>query len=325
MSDQANRLRDIIKAKNEGQPPEADGGSMQTLLADLLNDKHTAKPTAKVITITSGKGGVGKTNFTVNLAIALGRMGKRVVVIDADFGLANIEVLLGIVPKRSFADVFAQKCTIQEVLTPGPLGVNFISGGSGLSNMSSISNDQLKHIIENFDVLDAMADFVLIDTGAGISKSVMAFVLASNESIVITTPEPTSITDAYAVIKTAKEEMPDPPTFKIVVNRVESKEEGFDIYHKLSRVCSKFLMMEVENLGFIPYDHNLVKAVKKQTPVSVGFPQSGATLAINEVCRKLLFGESALQDLKQEAGGAEAQGGMKSFVKRLTGLFKNKA
>ena len=325
MSDQADKLRDIVRAKIEAEAKNAEtsDGLGQGLLENILGEQYKAKQRAKVITVTSGKGGVGKSNFTVNLAIALGRLGKSVVVIDADFGLANIEVLLGIVPKRSFADVFSQKCTIKEVLTPGPAGVSFISGGSGLSNIADVSNNELRYIVENLDILDSFADFVLIDTGAGISMPVMAFVFASNETIIITTPEPTSITDAYAVIKKAKEEMGTPPLFKVVVNRVDSSEEGREIFQKLSRVCTKYLLMEVESLGSIPYDHNLIKAVKKQMPVSIGFPEAVSTMAINEVCHRLLFGESAkLQPDKEVSAANESEGGMKSFVKRLAGLFK---
>ncbi|MCL2852754.1 MAG: MinD/ParA family protein [Defluviitaleaceae bacterium] len=329
MNDQANRLRDIIKAKNAAGVSDAAvvEDLINTPLTELLSSRrsadHTPKQHAKVITITSGKGGVGKTNFTVNLAIAMSRLGKRVVIIDADFGLANIEVLLGIIPKSSFADVFSQKRSIEDVITSGPMGMSFISGGSGLSNMANINNDQIQHIVENMEVLDSLADIVLIDTGAGISKSVTAFVLASSETIIVTTPEPTSITDAYAIIKTAREEMAHALNFKLIVNRVESREEGLEIYNKLNRVCSRFLSIDIENLGSIPYDHSLVRAVKAQTPVAVGFPEAPSTIAINEICQKILFGEAA--QLVQKDGGDNAASGMKSFVKRLAGIFKNKA
>ena len=329
MNDQANRLRNLIRAKNEtGSNAE---NSIRTPLTDLLGSKLEAESlqsrNAKVITITSGKGGVGKTNFAVNMAIAMSKLGKRVVVIDADFGLANIEVLLGIIPKRGFADLFSQKRSIEEVLTPGPMGISFISGGSGFTNMANVNEEHLCQIIENFEQLDTLADIVLIDTGAGISKSVTAFVLASNETVIVTTPEPTSITDAYAIIKTAREEMTHPLNFKLLVNRVESKDEGAEIYNRLSRVCSRFLSIEIENLGAIPYDHNLVRAVKSQMPVTMGFPESPSALAINEICQKVLFGEANLP--KPEGGGDESGGGagngMKSFVKRLAGIFKSKA
>ena len=333
MNDQANRLRDIIKAKNEGGLSLGSGAenSIRTPLADLLISQLEAENlqsrSAKVITITSGKGGVGKTNFAVNMAIAMSMLGKRVVIIDADFGLANIEVLLGIIPKRSFADIFSQKRSIEEVLTPGPMGISFISGGSGFTTMASINEEHLCQIIENFEMLDSLADIVLIDTGAGISKSVTSFVLASNETIIVTTPEPTSITDAYAIIKAAREEMLHPLNFKLVVNRVESKDEGTEIYNRLSRVCSRFLSIEIENLGAIPYDSCLVKAVKSQMPVIMGFPESPSTLAINEICQKILFGEANLPEPKDDGAdsGSNAENSMKSFVRRLAGIFKSKA
>ena len=327
VNDQANRLRDIIKAKNVAEAE----GSIRTPLTDILSDQtalnQPPKQQAKVITITSGKGGVGKTNFTVNLAIAMSRMGKRVVIIDADFGLANIEVLLGVIPNSGFANIFSQNCSIEDVLTQGPMGISFISGGSGLSNMANISTEQIHQIIENFGALDSLADIVLIDTGAGISKSVTAFVMASNETIIVTTPEPTSITDAYAVIKTAREEMTHELNLKLIVNRVESREEGIEIFNKLKRVCSRFLSIDIENLGAIPYDNNLVKAVKLQMPLSLEFPESPSAMAINEICQKMLFGETAQLAATTDATDASVNSeiGMKSFVKRLAGIFKNKS
>jgi len=330
VSDQANKLRDIIKAKNEAKAQDGivNEDAIKTPLTDLLDEQilmqHTSKLAAKVITVTSGKGGVGKTNFTVNLAIAMSRLGKRVVIIDADFGLANIEVLLGIIPKCSFAEVFSQKCTIEEALTPGPSGISFISGGSGLAKMANVTEEQLAYVLANFEVLDSYADIVLIDTGAGISKSVTAFVLASNEAIIITTPEPTSITDAYAIIKTAREEMTHTLNFKLIVNRVDSDDEGVEIYNKLNRVCSRFLSLNIENLGAIPYDNNLVKAVKSQQPVLVSFPGTPSATAIDEICHKLLFGEAKLQETALDSDN-NANSGMKSFVKRLAGIFRSKA
>ena len=265
---------------------------------------------ARVIAVTSGKGGVGKTNFTVNLAIAFSKHGKRVSIVDADFGLANIEVLCGIIPKNTLGDVLLGKKTMDEVLSDGPEGIKFISGGSGITELANISTNQTEYVLQNLKFLDEVSDIVLIDTGAGISKSVVSLISASSEAIIISTPEPTSLTDAYTIIKTIKESEGPNPDFKIVVNRVESIKEGEDIFEKLSMVSQRFLSLSIENLGIIPYDAQLVKAVKSQKPLLLYSPESEAARAINNICSKLL----ALP-----AEEKKSEGGFMGFLKRLTG------
>lgn len=272
MADQANKLRDIIKARKMEIEPQP-----------KLNNIHSSR----VITITSGKGGVGKTNFSVNLALCLKKQNKRVLIIDADFGLANIEVLFGVVPRYSLADVILNNKSINEVLTESLSGIRFISGGSGLSELANLSEDQLQKLINAFSSLDDITDFILIDTGAGISKSVVNFIEASGETILITTPEPTSITDAYALIKTVKE-LKTAPEFKVVVNRIDFPSEGKEVFEKLNKVSERFLETSLKYLGSIPYDHNLIKSVKKQEPVSIRFPNSDASKAIEEISRSIL-------------------------------------
>ena len=244
--DQANNLRNLINQVEKGES-----------VIDL---------SSRVITVTSGKGGVGKTNFSLNLAIQFSKLNKKVIIIDADFGLANIEVLFGIIPRYSLADVLKGKRDIEEVLTDGPMGIRFISGGSGLRELSNITERQMNYFINNFSYLDAISDIIIIDTGAGISKSVINFIKASGETIIVTTPEPTSVTDAYALIKTIKEESVKMPDFKIVVNRVDDDEEGLEIFNKINRAATRFLGVSLENLGYIPYDKYLVKVVKNQQP-----------------------------------------------------------
>ncbi|MCL2572984.1 MAG: MinD/ParA family protein [Defluviitaleaceae bacterium] len=280
-------------------------------LRNLLNfrKKNSHKP-ARVITVTSGKGGVGKTNFTVNLALYLQKQDISVVVVDADFGLANIEILLGATPKYSMHDVITKNLDIIETITEADSGLRFISGGSGLSGLTNVSGDQLEYVLENLSALDAIADVVLIDTGAGISDSVLKFVTAASETIIICAPEPTSITDSYSLVKAVKEQNGYIPGFKIVINRVEDKEEGAKIFRNLQRVASKFLSIELEFIGVLPLDNNLVKAVKSQTPCIISYPHSVFSREIERIGNTIL-------DISNESEPT----GMKGFVRRLANIF----
>ena len=178
--DQAEQLRNIIKASSQPQ-----------------------RPLARVITVTSGKGGVGKSNVAINLAVQFKKMGQRVIILDADFGLANIEVMFGAVPKHNLCDLIYQGKNIREIITWGPMDIGFISGGSGIAGMSNLSKDYLTYIIKNLSELDEMADIIIVDTGAGISDAVLEFLVASGEILLVTTPEPTSITDCKGTQQTS--------------------------------------------------------------------------------------------------------------------------
>jgi flagellar biosynthesis protein FlhG len=268
--------------------------------------------TSRVITVSSGKGGVGKTNFAMNLAIHLADRGKKVVILDADFGLANIEVLFGVIPKFSLANVIYGDKNISEVIADGPKGIKFISGGSGFGELANISENQINRLLDNFGYLDQISDVILIDTGAGISKAVVSFVRASDETIIVTTPEPTSITDAYALIKTINEEKSlHIPQFKIVINRVESAVEGVEIFTKLKTVAARFLGVELLMLGSIPIDNALVRAVKKQQPALTIFPTCAFSKSIITIGDKLI----------DAAETSKKDGGVKLFIKRLVNIF----
>lgn len=262
--DQATQLRNIIKTTSNVQP----------------------KTTARVITVTSGKGGVGKSSISVNLAIGLRRMGKRVVILDADFGLANIEVMLGIRPRYNLADLIFKGKSLREIITDGPEGIGFISGGSGIQELTNLNRQQLIKLSHSLYELDQYVDVIIVDTGAGISDSVLEFVAASSEVLLVVTPEPTSITDAYALLKTLNKKsdfLTQNTTIKMIANRVGNPVEGKEIFDKLSVVVNKFLNIKVEFLGAIPQDNAISKAVIQQRPVTIGFPNAPSANAISEL------------------------------------------
>ena len=176
--DQAQNLRNVIKVKNQSR-----------------------KLDARVITVTSGKGGVGKSNVAVNLAVQISKMGKKVLIFDADFGLANVEVMFGAVPRYNLGDFLFQGKSMTEIITEGPMGIGFISGGAGILSMNQLADEQIRYLVRGLAELDRYADVILIDTGAGISNQVMEFVMASPEVLVVTTPEPSSLTDSYSLLK----------------------------------------------------------------------------------------------------------------------------
>ena len=262
--DQAEGLRNIIK-KQEIEPKQQ---------------------TARVITVTSGKGGVGKTSVSVNLAICLARQGKRVVVLDADFGLANIEIMLGIRPKYNLADLMFRGKSIQDTITYGPEGIGFISGGSGINEMANLTREQVFHLIQKMNELDRMADVIIVDTGAGIGDSVLEFVAASTEVLLVATPEPTSITDAYALLKSLNRSSsykPGKTVVKMIANQVRNDGEADELFEKIGIVVNKFLNIDIEYLGAIPYDHNMQKAVMRQEPLSMTTPNSAAARSVKRI------------------------------------------
>ena len=265
--DQAEQLRNIIKANS------------------------IPRPVARVITVTSGKGGVGKSNTAINLAIQFRKMGQRVIILDADFGLANIEIMFGTVPKHNFCDLIYQGKNIKEIITWGPMEVGFISGGSGIAGLSNLSREYLTYIIQSLAELDAIADIVIVDTGAGISDAVLEFLVASGEILVVTTPEPTSITDSYSLLKALKRH----PRFsekasqvKVIANKVDSQNEGQALFNKLNAVVSRYLKLPITYLGAVPQDNQLSKAVMQQMPVSIQAPTAKSALAYEAIAAKLM-------------------------------------
>lgn len=300
MRDQAERLREIIsniRAPKEGARIE--GGFQER------------KSGSRVIAITSGKGGVGKTNFTVNLGIKFAQMGLRVVIIDADLGLANVDVIMGKMSKYSLSDVINSNRDILDILEEGPDGVRFISGGSGVQELIKLNKTQLVDLLMKLGKLDDEADVILIDTGAGLSENVLSFVHAAREVILVTTPEPTSITDAYALIKTITYKDRN-KNIKIVINRADNAAEAFNILDKLNIVTEKFLGIKLQKLGYILNDSCVSKAVKMQQPFVISFNKSEATRNLSDIAVTLMD--------NKELNPASVSG-IKMFISRLTSIF----
>ncbi|MBP5304256.1 MAG: MinD/ParA family protein [Lachnospiraceae bacterium] len=262
-----------------------------TALRELVRNSKPTPINARVITVTSGKGGVGKSSVAVNLAIAFAKQGRRVIILDADFGLANVEVMLGVRPTSNLADLMFRNKSIKDIITEGPDGIGFISGGSGIQEMTNLSKEQLINLSARLTELDELSDIIIIDTGAGISDAVMEFVMASSEVLLVATPEPTSITDAYALLKTLNKKtsfVKEHSKIQLIANRVGDPDEGLELYNKLSLVVGKFLDISISYLGSVPKDNLMVKSVMMQKPVMALYPESQAARSFENLASKML-------------------------------------
>lgn len=279
--DQAEQLRNIVRMNNQTQ---------------------SSKKVARVITVTSGKGGVGKSNMSVNLALQLRKLGKSVLIFDADFGLANIEVLFGAIPQFNLGDVIYRDKNIKDVITTGPMDIKFISGGTGIDGLGNLGKEQIQKLVTNLAELDSLADIIIIDTGAGISDSVLDFVMSGSEVVLVTTPEPTSITDSYSLLKAInrnKDYDKSNLRIRVAVNKVSSQNEGKALFSKLNVVVQRFLDLSIEYLGAIPMDESIYKAVMQQSPVSLKFPNSKATRAYEDIARIIVSGDEGETETKR--------------------------
>ena len=249
--------------------------------------RRMAKPQpVRVITIASGKGGVGKSNVTVNLAIALASLGKKVTILDADLGLANIDVMLGLHSKKNLSHVMEGECELEEILLDGPNGIKIIPASSGVKNMAEMSPAQHAGLVGAFSQLSHEIDILLIDTAAGISDSVISFSRAAQEVLVVVCDEPASITDAYALIKLLSKEK-DIFKFHVLANMVSGPQQGREVYDKLSKVSNRFLDVALEYIGHVPYDEHLQKAIKRQKSVVEAFPRSRSAQAFQTLSKKV--------------------------------------
>ncbi len=275
---------------------------------NYINDiGYQAKSKAvRVIAVTGGKGGVGKSNVSVNLAIALSKLGQKVMLLDADLGLANVDIMLGLKAEKNLADVLDGQCELKDIVIQGPAGLQIIPASSGTKNMAELSSVQHAGIIQAFSEIGQDLDFLIVDTAAGITDMVVNFVQASQEVLAVVCDEPTSITDVYALMKVLNRDH-QIVRFHVLANMVKNSQEGRALFTTLSGVCNRFLDVTLDYLGSIPFDDNVRKSVKKQKPLIEAFPRSPAALAIKSLAKKV----------QQWPVPRDASGNIEFFMERL--------
>ncbi len=272
--DQAGRLRELVET--QARPPQP----------------RPARPRARTIAVTSGKGGVGKSTVCVNLAAALAAEGRRVIVLDADLGTANVDVLCNVSPTLNLAHVVAGRASLDEVIVEAPGGFSLIPGASGLAQMASLGGYERAQLMQQMQQLEAEADLMLIDTGAGVGPNVLGFLAASDELLVVTTPDPTAITDAYAVIKTlvrwVRQDGSAPmPSIRLLVNVVRDAAEGRAVYERVAAVCRRFLDLSPSFAGHVVADTRVSASVRRRRPFVLESPTCAAYNCINQVAHRL--------------------------------------
>lgn len=273
--DQADTLREMARAAKVNQHSEP-------LRGDAPGQKGI-----RVISVTSGKGGVGKSNVVSNLAIALSRQGKKVLVIDADLGLGNLDVLLGLSPRYNLNNVLNGEKSISEIIVDGPAGIKIIPAGSGIQEFTSLGQHEKLKLLDELDMLEEKFDIMIVDTEAGISENVTYFAVAAQEIIMVVTPEPTSITDVYALIKLLATRYSE-HHFKVLVNMAKDSEDALEVFRKLANVAGRFLDISLDYLGCVVKDEKVVEAVKKQQAVSELFPESEAANCFITLAKRVI-------------------------------------
>jgi len=290
MADQAEKLRDLFSGK-------------------IKPTEYVAQEKTRIITIASGKGGVGKTSLTVNLAIALCKNGKKVMILDADLGMANVDIMLGIAPHFTLYDVLQGHKTLKEIVVEGAEGVKIVPGCSGIFEATNIGREQREDLIRELENYAREMDYILIDTGAGISQVVLGFIASADDVIIVVTPEPTSITDGYGIIKILSR-------FKLhkqvhlVINMANNLQEAQESARKIEIVADKYLQINIKRLGVMYSDNNVKKSIKEMTPFMVKYPRSQVSLDVMQIAHNIL----------QEKIGFNK--GSTNFAQKLLSLFK---
>lgn len=288
MADQAEALREIMR-----QNPQ-------------VNSSRT-----RIITVASGKGGVGKTNISTNLALSYARLGKKVILMDADLGLANVNVVLGIIPKYNLYHLIRKQKTMKDIIMDTSYGIQIVAGASGFSKIANLSDEERNNFVKELTEL-SNADVIIIDTSAGVSNNVLSFIAAADEAIIVTTPEPTAITDAYGIIKIVATEIEASGLgLKLIVNRVKSVTEGKKVAERVINIASQFLNLKVDYLGYVYDDPMVQQAVLKQKPFLVVDPKGKASACVNQVV-------SRLEKVEYKEGG-----GIGSFLRKLFGSSRD--
>lgn len=300
MKDQASRLRQMVN----GIGSETSVGAVHPF--------HRSQSRCRVLAVTSGKGGVGKTNVAVNLAIALSRKGLRVLLMDADLGLANVDVILGMIPQYNLMHVLQGLKTLPEIVIDGPEKLKLIAAGSGgIQDLANLNEIQREDLLQGLAEIQNESDVVVIDTGAGLHRNVLAFALAADEAIIVTTPEPTAMMDAYGMIKVIHLERKD-PLIRLIVNMAGSAAEAEEAGKKLVLLAKRFLDLDVEYVGYIPRDMAMVRAVKEQRPVLMSQPTSPAAQSLLRLAESLWLAGPRPETEKKQMG---------QFFRRVTQLF----
>jgi flagellar biosynthesis protein FlhG len=268
MADQAEKLRELMGGRSPGGSPEA-------------------KKATRIIAVSSGKGGVGKTNIAINLALAYAQMGKRVTVMDADLGLANVNVVLGVIPRYNLYHLIRKQKSLNEILIDTAYGIKIIAGASGFSKIANLTEDERKTFIAELAALSS-SDVIIIDCAAGVSNNVISFIAAADDALIVTTPEPTAITDAYGIIKIIATEVENLDLgLKLIVNRVKSVVEGKRVAERVISIAGQFLNLKVDYLGFVYDDPVVHSSVVRQKPFLVLDPKSKAALCIRHLVSRL--------------------------------------
>ena len=296
MADQAEKLRELMSAGPSRERKPAGG-------------KAVRRTATRIIAVSSGKGGVGKTNIAINLALAYAELGKRVVVMDADLGLANVNVVLGVIPRYNLYHLIRKQKTLSEIVVDTTYGIQIIAGASGFSKIANLSEEERRTFIAELAAL-ANADVIVIDCAAGVSSNVISFIAAADDAIIVTTPEPTAITDAYGIIKIIATEIESLDIgLKLVVNRVHSVVEGRRVAERVITIAGQFLNLKVDYLGFVYEDPVVHAAVVRQKPFLAMDPRSKASACVRHLVARLenvdyRDGKGLPQFLKKLFGGA---------------------